>query len=224
MDRNILVIVVIVVILIIGTKVMVSVAKRKKKEQTIVDNGVSFEAQIIGVAHPRAILNIEGQPNSTTEFLGMEVTNTSQAARHEHMNRIRVKIRYIDPFTRQPLIVHHVFNKFEYNDDRLIKVGNPGQLTLGAKSMAYMKHNKELYGKYVKDVQARNLSREEEKRLLRNAALAMNNQNDQDTKDAEGYNILTPPVMAEGYELNGEIHFVQKTNTPLFNDWTKGLE
>lgn len=223
MDKNILVITVIVIILIMGTKVIRSVFKRKKKEQTIVENGTGFEARIIGVARPKAILHIDGQPNQTAEIFGVEVTDTSQARRHENMNRIRVKISYTDPDTKQSLITHHVLGKFEYEDDRLIKVGNPGLLTLGPQSIAYMKHNKKLYTTYVRDVQARNLTKEEKKHLIQTAALAMNNQNDQDAKDHEGYNILTPPVVAEGYKLNGEIHFVQNTNTPLFNDWTQGL-
>lgn len=223
MDKNILVAVVVIIILIIGTKVMRSVFKRKKNERTITENGTYFEAHIIGVAHPRAILNIEGQPNQTAEILGFEMTNTSQANRHENMDRIRVKIQYNDPFTRQPRTIHHVFGKLEYEDDRLIKVGNPGLLTLGSKSIAYMKHNKKLYETYVRDVQARNITKEEKKHLIREAMIAMNNQNDECTKDHEGYNILNPPVMAEGYILDGEIHFIQKTNTPIFHDWTKGL-
>lgn len=223
MDKNILIPIVVIIILIMGIKIMRSVSKRKKREQTIADNGTKFEAHIIGVAHPRAILNIDGQPNQTTEIFGMEFTNTSQANRHENMDRIRVKIQYIDPFTRESITVHHVFNRFEYEDDRLIKVGNPGMLTLGSKSIAYMKHNKKLYETYVRGVQARNLTKDEQKQLIQTAALAMNNQNNQDAKDHEGYNVLTPPVIAEGYKLDGEIHFTQKTNTPIFNDWTQGL-
>jgi hypothetical protein len=143
--------------------------------------------------------------------------------RHENMNRIRVKISYIDPDTGQPAIAHHVFDKFECEDDRLISIGNPGMLTLGSKSIAYMKHNKKLYTAYVKDVESRNLTKEEKKHLIQAAALVMNNQNNQQTKDHEGYNVLTPPVIAEGYKLNGETHFIQNTNTPIFNDWTQGL-
>jgi ribosomal protein S25 len=223
MDKNMLVLVVIIIILIIGIKVMRSVFKRKKNERTITETGTQFEAHIVGVAHPRAILHIDGQPNQTAEIFGMEVTNTSQARRHENMNRIRVKISYIDPDTKQPLTVHHVLGKLEYEDDRLVKVGNPGLLTLGPNSIAYMKHNKRLYETYVREVQARNITKEQKKHLIQTAALAMNNQTDQYRKDHEGYNVLTPPVIAQGYKLNGEIHFVQNTNTPIFKDWTREL-
>lgn len=224
MDKNMLVIVVVVIILIIGTKIMVSVAKQKKKNQIIIDNGTHFEAQIIGVAHPDRNLTLEGQPNRTVTLLGFDMADSTSAARHENMHRIRVKIKYIDPHTNQTITVHHVLNKTEYEDDRLIKVGNPGLLTLGSKSIAYMKHNKKLYETYVHDVKSRNLSKEEEKHLIREAILAMNNQNDEAVLDSEGYNVLTPPVIAEGYELNGEIHFIQRTNNPIFQDWTKKLK
>jgi hypothetical protein len=224
MDNNLIIPLVVIIILIIGGKVIMSKVKKAKDNQIIVNKGTQFEARIIGVAHPRTILNIEGQPNTTVTMLGTEFTDISTAARHERYHRVRVKIEYTDPFTRQTKIVHRVLNETEYTDDRIVKVGNPGQLTLSAKSIEYMKHNKKLYTEYVKGLESRNLSKEEKKQLMQEAALAMNNQNDQMMKDSEGYNILNPPVIAEGYELNGELHFNQTTNTPIFQDWTKGLK
>jgi hypothetical protein len=72
MDKNILVIITVIVILIMVTQVKRSVFKRKRKQQTIAENGARFEAHIIGVAHSKAILNIDGQPNQTAEIFGIQ--------------------------------------------------------------------------------------------------------------------------------------------------------
>jgi hypothetical protein len=223
MNNTILITLVIVIIIIAIVIATAKAIKRRQRRTEFVTQGTQFEAHIVGVAHPERILNIEGQPNHTINVLGTEWTDVTAAERAESRHRIRVKISYVHPFTRQQTIVHRILDKEDYTDDRLIKVGNPGTLTLGSKSIAYMKHNKKLYETYVQGVNARNISPEEKKHLIREAMLAMNNQNDEWTTDHEGYNVLTPPVIAEGYLLNDDLTFIQKTNTPIFQDWTLGL-
>lgn len=214
-----------VVILIIGIIfAAIRAAKRRTERSEVVQEGTRFDAQIIGVAHPDTILNIVGQPNRTLNMLGVEWTDVTQAERAENYGQIRVKIKFTHPYTQTEHTVHHVLDRPDYKDDRLIKTGNPGTLTLGSASMAYLKHNKKLFNTYVENVKNRDISNDEKKQLIKDAMLMMNNQNLEWTTDDEGYNILNPPVMADGYELDGNLTFIQRTNSPVFTDWTKNLK
>lgn len=172
-------------------------------------NGTSFEAQIIG-----AKLHEENTPE----------TDTLQGAKAEEKGKIRVKINYTHPFIGQQVTVECVLSKSEYKDDRLIKIGNPEQAT-DVKFITHMNHNhlkqnKKKYDSYKHEVTSRKLSAAEKDFLLEEASIAMSTE-DVTSMDSEGYTVLMPPVKAEGYLLDCEVIFIQKTNHTCFHEWVE---
>lgn len=186
--------------------VMTNRIKDVKQRLEFIVDGTEFEAQIVGAASYDTILNIE--PPSTPQ--------------PGEQGMIRVKINYTHPFTRQQMTAHKTLRKADYKDDRLIRIANPEQ-TADSKLIAHMNHNhvkqnKKLYEHYKHEINARKISADEKAELLNEAFLRMTAEESSGT-DSEGYTQLTPPVIAEGYLLNCEVIFIQKTNHTCFQEW-----
>lgn len=187
----------IAVLLLAATKMFISNFKRSRHRKRIIGNGTLVEAQVIGV-----------DPGNISD------SNTTWA---------KLKISYIHPSTNQHIIVYKPLHTGEFNDGRIYKIAFPALSRITKTTKTSWKYNQKLFADYRQNVDSRNISPEEKKQLIKEALLAMSRQYEHPPKDDEGYCILNPPVLAEGYMSGDEIEFLQTTDTPILHDWTQGL-
>lgn len=206
--------------------VTVSKVKARNNKKQLLLTGEKVEAEIIAVAHPNIVIWPGGQEPPANAF-GMH--NTTNAKYDEEYHRARVKVRYIDPVTRQEVIRETKLERNDFKSIRIIQIALPGAIRLSSGTMATMKHNQKLFSQYSKSLDDKNLTKERKKELLRQAALTMTAQGNADEtgalQDEERYYLLNPPVKAAGYIDGEQIRFFQTDeDVDYLRDWTKDLE
>lgn len=219
--------IVISIIIVVAIRIGFSIYSKKKKRSHLIGNGTKFEVEIIGVAHPNVILKDGEKPQGS--HAGSQWHNTSSQNHAERMRRARVKITYIDPHTRQPVLRRVELDRSRFKSLRIVNIALPGTITVSSNNLAVIKHNKTLFDNYRKGIEAKALPSDRKKELLRNAMLAMSYSgkvsNEGSKQDEEGYYILNPPVKAEGYMLDSEVVFMQTDDDLAYlKDWTQDLE
>jgi hypothetical protein len=214
--------------------------KERNKRKQFMTEGIQFDAQVLGIAnrvtevkineHDPNVINKLGKQDTNGELNGdtPSVITELVLGRSDFPPTIpKAKVTYTHPVTRQKITEHLYLH--DYNDERIFGPGSNDN----EQTEAYWTHNATIRDKYVEDLERRNLSNAEFRRLYDLAEDRHAQQQRLDSKkttpnwgdiDRDGYEILTPPAPATGYFLNGETMFIQRTIAEPTYDWTNELE
>ena len=200
-----------------------SVSHRKK----LLSQGTPFEGEVIGVARKNRVIAAEGL--SSKAFVGSEkenITGKYGQDKVEDYGESRVKISFIHPETGLPTTIRTVLRRSDCGDSRIRRISHP-KANLKRKERVIRTHNRQLLTRYRKNVETRPLSKQEKQVLIREAKHAQETYYDKYygilREDMEGYTVLVPSIAIQGYYRDGDYLFIQKTNTPILEDWTANL-
>jgi hypothetical protein len=202
--------------------------KRAIERIDLIKDGVKFDGYIIGVARSKQIIDAEELDDDAFSGSKKEnITGSYSRGSAEEAGDSRVKISFLHPDTGLHTVTRTILRKRDCRDSRIYRISHPYLIRFNNIGFIIWNHDRKLFSAYKEEVNSRNISDEDKKILLREAKQAKKAHYDKYyallPEDGERYNYIIPSVKVQGYYLDGNFLFIQRTNKPVLEDWTKDL-
>ena len=209
------------------------IKKKAIQRSNLLKHGTKFDGYIISVARKNQV--IDADELDDISFLGSKKENITGYYNRgkypvpvEEAGDSRVKISFLHPETGLHTVIRTILEKRDCRNSRIYRISQPNAMRFNNIGFIIWNHDRRVFSAYKEEVNLRNINDEDKKILLREAKQAKKAHYDKYYAllpiDGEGYNYIIPSVKVQGYYLDGDFLFIQRTNDLLLEDWTKDLE